>query len=396
MEAKQFLLRDIQLYLEKKLIQILPNTIECSLSNWLYPDGKLNIQLPAEFSIFDYSHVAQLSFITVSNSNLLNEKESLLIEGLERLMGRPASNNSFVPSTFHNDAISLLGLALGADLVGNKTRLDFYNWLKSFVNLSNDNLPEWKKILLHAALWITNKETKIDAHYSSDNLDLLFALRSKGFECFQEIDINEVYASICRLSVYEETNTIQIIARLQAINYYLFHSTFFSLANPNLNQLITLLNNLPGSFKRWIWEEKAKTTTGTPQKWDIQNEYHVQSLLYYILAPIFPDIESEFYLEPVGSLNSRADIGLPGLNLIIEVKFLRKTKKFHDMIEEVAADNSLYFKRDSVFKKKYSRMLVFLWDDSGRIEEHQTFKNAVDGLENIIGSIVIPRPGMMI
>ncbi len=47
-------------------------------------------------------------------------------------------------------------------------------------------------------------------------------------------------------------------------------------------------------------------------------------------------------------------------------------------------------------KKKYSRMLVFLWDDSGRIQEHQTFKNAVDGLENIIGSIVIPRPGMMI
>jgi len=99
-------------------------------------------------------------------------------------------------------------------------------------------------------------------------------------------------------------------------------------------------------------------------------------------------------LEQVGQLNSRADIGLPSLNLIIEVKFLRKGKKFQHMIEEVAADNSIYFKRDSVYKTKYSKLLVFLWDDSRRDEEHQIFKNAINGLINVVGTVVISRPGI--
>ncbi len=66
-----------------------------------------------------------------------------------------------------------------------------------------------------------------------------------------------------------------------------------------------------------------RTTSGTARQWHIDNEYHVQNLLWVLLAPIFPDLDDEQYLTKIGQKNPRADLYIPSMKLIVEVKFLR-------------------------------------------------------------------------
>lgn len=393
----EYILRDIYVYLLSKLKQIQPNSIECAFSCWIYPDGIEILQpvLPSDFSVTNYSHVAQLGYLITCRPFKFSSYADRLKDGLSRVEGRPTNILGMGKAPFCNDAIALLGLALGACHLGSESKTTMNKWLNSFVNLSTSTLPEWKKLLLQSAIWLTDSTTTAANNYSKNTVDFQLALLSRGIDCFSSLALDDAYQAALNGVIYEEPDIAVMSARLQLIKFLSAQLPLISLSLPTIEQLVKVLETLPAAFRRWVWEDKPKTSTGVAQRWDIQNEYHVQSLLYFVLAPLFPDIESEFYLESIGQLNSRADIGIPSLSLIIEVKFLRKSKTFQNMLEEIAADNSIYFKKESVYKDKYSKMLVFLWDDTNRNHEHGTFKNGAKGLSNIVGSVVISRPGIM-
>jgi hypothetical protein len=118
----------------------------------------------------------------------------------------------------------------------------------------------------------------------------------------------------------------------------------------------------------------------------------VQSLLWAALAPIFPDLDDEEYLASLGQKQPRADLVERSLQLVIEVKFVRAAKQFADVIEEVAADASLYFSEGS----SYRAMLVFVWDDSARTQEHAELRQGLLRLRNVAGVTVVSRPSHML
>ena len=84
-----------------------------------------------------------------------------------------------------------------------------------------------------------------------------------------------------------------------------------------------LLAAAPRALQLWPWEDKPKTKNSRPAKWHVDNEYHVQALLWTILAPIFPDLRREEYAAQVGPIQPRVDFGIPSLRLLIEAKFAR-------------------------------------------------------------------------
>jgi hypothetical protein len=98
----------------------------------------------------------------------------------------------------------------------------------------------------------------------------------------------------------------------------------------------------------------------------VDNEYHVQNLLWLLIAPIFPDLIDEDATPKVGPVQPRADIGIPSLRVIVEAKFMRPTDAPKDMIEQIAEDASLYL----VLGSKYDSLIPFIWDDSRRTEHH--------------------------
>ena len=79
----------------------------------------------------------------------------------------------------------------------------------------------------------------------------------------------------------------------------------------------------PRRLRKWTWETEPRTTNGTARQWHIDHEYHVQNLLWVLLAPIFPDLDDEQYLTKIGQKNPRADLYIPSMRIIVEVKFLR-------------------------------------------------------------------------
>ncbi len=124
-----------------------------------------------------------------------------------------------------------------------------------------------------------------------------------------------------------------------------------------------------------------------------ENEYHVQNILYVLLAPIFNDIADEVNLQPVGQKNPRMDLYLPSLNTIIEVKYRKDEKKsFPALIGEIAEDASLY---SADTKYKNAQIVAFLWDCKRSTQEHAKFKEGVLKINGINGCVVVSAPSTM-
>tara|TARA_A200000113_G_C8822681_1_gene341032 strand:- start:72 stop:1214 length:1143 start_codon:yes stop_codon:yes gene_type:complete len=159
------------------------------------------------------------------------------------------------------------------------------------------------------------------------------------------------------------------------------------------DDLIMYLENIPIGLKRWTWEDKPKTKNSTAVSWQIENEYHVQNLLYVLLAPIFTDIADEVNQSPVGHKNPRIDLHLPSINTVIEVKYRKDNKKsFAALIGEIAEDASLY-RADPKFRN--CTLITFLWDHTRATQEHSKFKEGILKLDGIDACVVVCSPSLM-
>ena len=146
-------------------------------------------------------------------------------------------------------------------------------------------------------------------------------------------------------------------------------------------------------LKRWTWENTGRTKNADPVKWPIENEYHVQNLLYVLLAPIFEDVLDEVYLQPIGQKTPRIDLFLPSMHTIIEVKYRKDTKKtFPALIGEIAEDVSLY-RSDPTYKD--ARIVSFLWDHTRSTQEHAKFREGILKIQGMDGCVVVCSPSMM-
>lgn len=153
---------------------------------------------------------------------------------------------------------------------------------------------------------------------------------------------------------------------------------------------LRVLRGVDRSLRLWTWEERPRTPRSRLVRWDIENEYHVQNMLWAILAPLFPDLNAEEYTPPVGHKNPRMDLTVPSLGLVIEVKFVRTGVSFAKIVEEIAADAALYR-----VDPKWRVLIPFVWDDSFRTEEHPKLIEGLRKLEMVHDAVVVARPGKM-
>jgi REase_DpnII-MboI len=152
--------------------------------------------------------------------------------------------------------------------------------------------------------------------------------------------------------------------------------------------LVRLLERIPAGLRQWTWETKPRTTNGIARQWHVDNEYHVQNLLWLLLAPIFPDLDDEQYLAKIGQKNPRADLHIPSMKLIVEAKFLRPGDKMQKVIDEISSDASLY----SAMGNDCAGIIPFIWDDSARSQEHDYLRQGLRKLPNIIDAVIVSRP----
>ena len=71
---------------------------------------------------------------------------------------------------------------------------------------------------------------------------------------------------------------------------------------------------------------------------------------------------------------------------------MRATMSPQDLIEEIAADASLYLTSNS----NYKSIIAFIWDDARRSEQHEFMIQGLKQLPGVIDAVVISRPSTMV
>lgn len=289
------------------------------------------------------------------------------------------------PPTLEGDPLALLSLAIGVDALG------------------EPDLKAWLLDLLHRA-----GEPKQEARHA-DLLYLGIALVEGTPETWESVSPLLKSALVVKGKVKLTPATWQAaIATVMTsdpvpLEWSVFHAaamkTIFAaqptvdLARPTVKQVVELLRLVPAAMKRWPWEDKQKTKHAdvTAQRWDIQHEYHVQSVLWAVLRPVFPDLEDEENLPSLGPKHPRADLLVPSLRLAVEVKFLRGTSQAAraKIIEEVSADTGLYLTAAS----PCDQIVVFIWDATASTNYHDEIISGIRQLRGIIDVVIVSRPG---
>jgi hypothetical protein len=314
-------------------------------------------------------------------------------DGLRWMQGR----RFFVanrPLGFEADGFAILGVAVGVAMLGDPaTREKDERWLVQIADTSLQRAQRevWETSLLEAVKLVLQRGDNISGARLELQPDLAAAFAAKGLAQLDPEDERAAREAIMSLAAREVTME-RAAVQLAAIHWLFRQAANAVPKRATVVDLVAILAAVPHALKRWPWEAKARTRIGaTPQKWDVQNEYHVQGLLWSILAPIFPDLEDEEYLQSLGHKHPRVDLAIPSLGVIVEVKFVRggTPSAFAGAMEEVAADTGLYLSGSSPF----TEIVAFIWDDSRSTEHHAEFVSGLRKLGGVRDAVVVSRPG---
>ncbi|MFN8578827.1 MAG: hypothetical protein U0354_18520 [Candidatus Sericytochromatia bacterium] len=324
----------------------------------------------------------------------ISDKDPLITslkEGLLWIKGRKFSEES----GFHFDSIAKLGLSIGLSFIEDEwnEKVEIIKMLQGFIeySLQNIRVNDFDKSLLNTSKIFLNK---IEISPSLFNPTFFTFLVSKGIVNSNENLEDEFLKELRKINI-ESCSLPECAISLSALKWLQRDKPIILPERATLKDVCNILSRVQNSFNRWCWEEKARSKKkgAIPIKWEISSEYHVQDLLWVILAPIFPDLISEENLPSFGQKHPRYDLGIPSLKLIIEVKFIYDGTKseFSNIIEGIAADTSLYLSD----KEKYSSIIAFVWDNSRKTEQYSEFKQGLDKVNGLSEVIIIPRPGKM-
>lgn len=331
--------------------------------------------LPDHVAVFGYGRAAEL--LSPPETSRINDE-------LVHLGGR----TFFAPNRarqFEVDGIALLGVALATS-----ENIEQNAWIKDLLLRSSHEVvgDEWQLGLARAArLRIGERDLTISPP------DLASALALRGIGALNDDDLRRGGQLAITLKGHVN-GPERDAARLSVFNAVLERQAAIRLGSASHEDLVRLLRNIPKSLRLWRYENSPRTPNSIATRWEIENEYHVQALLWVILAPLFPDLDEEENLASLGQKNPRVDLVIPSLRTIIEVKFVRSTGQaaWAKVIEEVAADTGLYLSGS----KDYDNIIAFVWDDTAHTEQHEELRNGLEKLDGVSAAVIISRPGKMV
>jgi hypothetical protein len=338
---------------------------------------------------FDFATLSLYQRCAIAGLGVLDEAVSSL--DVSRLLGQAAKIDS-TPRPWVSDMFGVMAVKwLAGQMNDERIAREFESWISGFLaqQVSGDHLNLFEKDI---AAYVCSGDSAV---YTSACVPLFLHYRT-----IRRIDDHQIRLSLFSRFMAEFRAQAQGDAStaLLSLMVYVFDQVNQDVAvvppkGWSLDDLLGFLEHIPVGLKRWTWEGAGRTRGAEPVKWQVENEYHVQNLLYVLLAPIFNDIADEVNLQPVGQKNPRIDLYLPSLHTIIEVKYRKDVKKsFPTLIGEIAEDASLY-RADTKYKD--AQIVSFLWDCTRATQEHAKFKEGVSKIDGIDGCVVTSAPSTM-
>jgi hypothetical protein len=399
-EVDQILLRDGRDALQRRRLELegrndLMEVFACWLEG---PDGLRSPAADAAQRVGGqraYSDVAILGY-GADAGVLVEPGVAALRAGLTWITGRPAFVEG-APTGLGTDGIAAFGIALGALSLKDDLTARVTTWLQTIAAAAQSSgIDSLHRFFFALSSRILGGSPQVVHNGATDLAALRIAISKHGrFEYDGAGDEEKDAVAVLRATRSpggQQPSPVEAAIRLAALDWISRDAPIALPGRATIPQVGEILRRVPMALRLWTWESKGRTRGSTARQWHIDNEYHVQNLLWTILAPIFPDLKSEESTPSVGQKHPRADLCIPSLRLVVEVKFIRPGTTFSTIVEEVAADAGLYFAAGS----PYETMLVFAWDDSARSQEHEVFARGVRELARVADVVVVSRPGTMV
>ena len=313
---------------------------------------------------------------------------------LEWSIGRPNFATGGEPCGVLADPLNFAGVVAGAESVLGKADCQRFEQWSGAVWKDADGLVQdggWRRALLDI-LGHRIAATKETVNDGNQPVWLPAALHRRRWSVPAEKSVSAVLKAALK-ETSNVTDGFEAGLRLAAIEWAVQRAMDFDIAALTLPDVAAVLHRVPTAFQRWTWEDKPRTAKqgAQPRRWHIENEYHFQSMLYAVLKPLIPALEEEQYLPPTGSYQPRADLCILGLELVVEVKFWYRGKSVRDLTEEIAADLTLYLRKDS----PYRAVIAAIWDDGARTEEQAELMRGLKGLSGLFDVVIVSRPSCM-
>lgn len=407
-KVQGLLLNDAQAVLQAIVTSTGRHTLDEVFAYWLVPNivnkefvlSAIAKAATASGAQRTYQEVAILGYGT-DITDITEEYTSFLNTGLELLSGREPISEG-VPMGFVVDGVAMLGIAIGAARAesNSKTKIKISAWIERCRNaLAMASVPDWQRTLLTAAEIKSGCKVLESSSQEPDGFDVRVMLRAKGiFDSVDSVDLVEedevkLISTLQRQSS-GELSKCRAAIRLFGLDFVRSKSPTVAMNRLTVSDVGNILRRIEPALRNWTWEEKPRTSKkgAEARKWHVENEYHVQNLLWLVLALLFPDLQDEEYTPKIGTLQPRADIPIPSLQLIVEVKFWRAEASSQEMIRQLAQDNSLY----SVSGSRYKQIIAFIWDNAGRTEQHDLLIQGLCKLDRVVDAVVVSRPSMMV
>jgi hypothetical protein len=150
-----------------------------------------------------------------------------------------------------------------------------------------------------------------------------------------------------------------------------------------------ILSRFESAMKRWRYDsDKLKK----PIRWPIVSEREVQDILWLVLRSYFDDLIDEEALPKFGHKFHKPDFAIPSLRLLIEVKYIYQKDDFKKIEQEIMVDTVAYLSNT----QNYDRILVFIYDESSSVQEHETTRKDLIKREEIEDVIIVSKPSQVV
>lgn len=289
-----------------------------------------------------------------------------------------------VPTGLAADPVAVLAMSLAQTKFPNERLADFLSWLESVRTRFGSRFHAWEQSALSLATSLLRSDPP------PAEATIVAAATDSSLFLDDQQSMSILRACLANAGTSDEIYAAFLLSALQVAKRSSLAG--INLRNPTIADVVRVLNGVSHGLQEWTWESAPRTKNSEPRKWHVENEYHVQNLLWAVLAPLFADLKREEFSPQVGPLQPRVDLAIPSLALVIEVKFVRRGKSLKEVINQIAEDASLYF----VAGSKYRQLIAFVWDDGQRTEEHLTIASGIRELPNVVEAILIGRPGKMV
>jgi hypothetical protein len=342
--------------------------------------------IDTEFRPTTLDHVSALGYYLWANP--ASKFRPQLLDGLSRVRGRDAFKGEHL--SLARNPTRLLGIILGSLALGNVGSETLFWCREVLEEMQQKRMTDFDPLVPYLFFRAFGTKIPIAAH-TSNLYELAFADWVRRHQMHQNEPSEQQLRDERQRILFHAATDLHFESASQAafiwssVTSILFHALTAASLQPS--HVSAVLQNFEPAMKRWRWDGDD---IQKPIRWPVTQEREVQDILWLILRSYFPDVVDEDALPKLGHSTYKADFGIGSLKLIIEAKFVTSKDDFKKIEKEVQEDCIPYI-RDL----RYESLIVFIYDDSASVQEHDTTRRALLEIPGIVDVVIVSRPSQL-